>query len=84
MTKEQREELRILENAQKWRFYGNLMKGGVGIAYILTWFYSTLLGFFATIAIGAIFCGDTTNTSRNTDAMNRYYELRSLQIMDDE
>ena len=86
MTNEQRHELAQLEINRKWQFYGLLFKTGLGISVILAWVYSTIAGICATaILMGFLDAKTGSNTvSRNTDAQNRYYELRSLQIMDDE
>lgn len=85
MTDEQRHELKQLEINRKWAFYGLIFKTGLGVSVLLAWLYSTILGICATaILMGFLDAKDGSTVSSSSNARQRYYQLRSLQILDDE
>ncbi len=85
MTEQEKIELARLETERKIAFYGTVFKCGLGFGVVVAWVYSTVAGVVATAVLMGFLDSKSKVDSVNTNtAQQRYYELRSLQILDDE
>lgn len=84
MTDSERQELQKLENIRKLSLYGDIFKGVFAVLTIMAFRIHIFAGILMVAAFKGMLEGTGTSISSNTDAQQRYYELRYLQILDND